>query len=117
MCYKYESYFCRSKSPEKEAGTMQIPAIAEVPERPMSMVRIKSPQELDKKGEDPKRVNSAHSGVSRMSVITKSSISKMRYDLFGSNMAVKTPDYFKRNGISKYGMWACVVKRKSNLLC
>ena len=82
-----------------------MPVIAEESERPTSMVRIKSPEQMGARGDDSKRVNSGHSGVSRLSAITKSSISKMRYDLFGSNMAVRTPDFFKRNGISKYGMW------------
>ena len=81
---------------------------AEKSECPMSLVRIQSPQEhTDTRGGEFKRVNSGHSGASRLSAVTKSSISKMRYDLFGSNMAVRTPDFFKRNGVSKHGLLNC----------
>ena len=70
-------------------------------------MRIVSPEEQASENRDEsKRVQSAHSGVSQsLSVVTRSSINKMRYDLFGSNVAVSTPDFFGRRRGVKFGKY------------
>lgn len=95
----------RERSPDRETSIMQDPVRLDKSECPTSLVRILSPKEqTDAKGENSKRIQSGHSGVSRsLSAVTRSSISKMRYELFGSNLAVSTPDFFRKNDVSRYG--------------
>ncbi|XP_052767636.1 uncharacterized protein LOC128208212 isoform X2 [Mya arenaria] len=64
--------------------------------RPKSLVRILIP-EKDTEMPELKRSDSPRSVVSRWSAVSHSTLSDMRYRLFGAR-ALATPDYFKKEG-------------------
>ncbi|XP_045168387.2 uncharacterized protein LOC123531449 isoform X2 [Mercenaria mercenaria] len=69
--------------------------------RPKSLVRILIPDGNGENGEgESKRADSPRSMVSRsFSAVTHSTLSNLRYHLFGSR-SLKTPDYFKKDGVA-----------------
>lgn len=68
--------------------------------RPKSLVRLLIPESNDNSVKDSKRVTSPRSVVSRsFSAVTHSTLSDLRYHLFGSR-SLKTPDFFKKDGVS-----------------
>lgn len=71
--------------------------------RPKSLVRILIPE--DKHSEmtypEPKRTESPTSGISRsLSAVTRSTLSDLRYRLFGAR-SLRTPDFFRKDGVGK----------------
>ncbi|XP_060554051.1 uncharacterized protein LOC132715090 isoform X6 [Ruditapes philippinarum] len=68
--------------------------------RPKSLVRLLIPDSNDNTVRDSKRVTSPRSVVSRsFSAVTHSTLSDLRYHLFGAR-SLKTPDYFRKDGVS-----------------
>lgn len=70
--------------------------------RPKSLVRILLPDDNGESGNgEDRRAESPRSIVSRsFSAVTHSTLSNLRYQLFGSR-SLKTPDYFRKDGVSR----------------
>ena len=96
--YYYSFVFIRFKPPKNDRSN----AFFKMESRPKSLVRILVPEDKYLSTIlDPKRSDSPVSGVSRsMSAVTRSTLSELRYRLFGSK-SIKTPDYFRRDGVGK----------------
>lgn len=100
VCLTTSWYFnCRFKPPK---GGDRSNAFFKMEGHPKSLVRILAPE--DKYASsilEPKRSDSPQSGVSKsLSAVTRSTLSELRYRLFGSR-SLHTPDYFSRDGVGK----------------